>query len=99
LARAAGDSHLHAAYFVREVASLPHVKVVYKKDFYNEVLLEIKKGTASAFLAALKKNKILAGVPFSWFYPTVTNRMLLAFSELHSREDIDRLVRVMGECS
>jgi hypothetical protein len=29
----------------------------------------------------------------------VTNRVLLAFSELHSREDIDRLVRSMGECS
>jgi glycine dehydrogenase subunit 1 len=99
LQRAAGDSHLNAAYFVREVASLPHVKVVYKRNFYNEVLLEIKKGTASTFLAALKKNKILAGVPLGLFYPDVTNRVLLAFSEVHSRKDIDRLLRLMGECA
>jgi len=99
LARAASSSHLNAAYFVKKVASLPHVKVVYKRNFYNEVLLEIKKGTASAFLAVLKKNKILAGVPLDWFYPDVTNRVLLAFSEVHSREDIDRLLRLMGECA
>jgi glycine dehydrogenase subunit 1 len=99
LQRAAGDSHLNAAYFVKEVVKLPHVKVIYKRNFYNEVLLEIKNGTADAFLAALKKNKILAGVPLSWFYPAVTNRVLLAFSEVHSREDIDRLLRLMGECS
>jgi glycine dehydrogenase subunit 1 len=99
LQRAAGDSHLNAAYFVRKAASLPHVKVVYKRNFYNEVLLEIKNGTAAAFVAALKKNKILAGVPLGWFYPDVTNRVLLAFSEIHSREDIDRLISSMGECA
>jgi glycine dehydrogenase subunit 1 len=99
LQRAAGDSHLNAAYFVRQAAKLANVKVVYQRNFYNEVLLEIKKGTVDAFLAALEKHKILAGVPLSWFYPDVTDRVLLAFSELHSREDIDRLLQAMGECS
>ncbi len=69
LARAAGDCHLNAAYFVREAAKLSQVQVVYKRNFYNEVLLEITKGTAAAFLAALEKSKVLAGVPLDWFYP------------------------------
>jgi glycine dehydrogenase subunit 1 len=99
LQRAAGDCHLHAAYFVKQTAGMKHMKVVYQRNYYNEVLLEIKKGTVDAFLAALEKHKILAGVPLSWFYPAVTDRVLLAFSELHSREDIDRLLRVMGEYS
>ena len=99
LQRAAADSHLNAAYFVRGAAGLPNVDVVYKRNFYNEVLLEIKKGTAADFLAALKKNKILAGVPMDWFYPDVTHRVLLAFTEVHSRNDIDILLRVMGEYS
>jgi len=99
LALAAGDSHLHAAYFVSKAAKSRQVRIVYQKNFYNEVLLEIKKGTAEAFLTALKKNKILAGVPLNWFYPTVSNRVLLAFSEVHSREDIDRLLQAMGEYS
>jgi len=99
LARAAGASHLNAAYFVKEAASLSHVRVVYKRNFYNEVLLEIKNGTAAAFLAKLKKNKVLAGVSLGWFFPAVTNRVLLSFSEAHSREDIDRLLRLIGECA
>jgi len=99
LRRAAGDSHVHAAYFVREAAGLKQVKIVYTRNFYNEVLLEVRKGTAAAFLAALAKRNILAGVPLDWFYPAVTDRVLLAFSELHSREDIDRLLHVIGECS
>ncbi len=97
LARAAGDSHLNAAYFVRKAAGLAHVRVVYTKNFYNEVLLEIKKGAAADFLAALKKNKVLAGVSLGWFYPTVTDRVLLSFSETHSREDIDHLLQLIGE--
>jgi glycine dehydrogenase subunit 1 len=99
LLRAAGDSHLNAAYFVRQAASLPQVKVVYKRNFYNEVLVEVNKGTAAAFLAMLKKNKVLAGVSLGWFYPAVTNRVLLSFNETHSREDIDRLLRLIGECA
>jgi glycine dehydrogenase subunit 1 len=99
LARAAGDCHLNAAYFVREAAGLPQVQVVYKKNFYNEVLLEVKKKTAAAFLAALKKKKVLAGVPLDWFYPDVSRRVLLSFNETHSRKDIDRLVRLIGECA
>ncbi|MCX6558081.1 MAG: aminomethyl-transferring glycine dehydrogenase subunit GcvPA [Candidatus Aminicenantes bacterium] len=99
LALAARDSHLHAAYFVAKAAKLKRVKVVYTKNFYNEVLLEIRKGTAEAFLATLKKKKILAGVPLSWFYPAVGNRVLLAFSEVQRCADIDRLLLAMGEHS
>lgn len=97
LSRAAADCHLHASYFVREAAKLTQVRVVYERNFYNEVLLEVQKGTAASFLAALKKNKVLAGVPLDWFYPDFARRVLLAFSETHSREDIDRLLRLIGE--
>jgi glycine dehydrogenase subunit 1 len=99
LQRAAEDSHLHAAYFVKKSAGLANVHVVYERNFYNEVLLEVKKGTAADLLAALKKNKVLAGVSLGWFYPAVANRVLLSFSETHSREDIDRLLSLIGECA
>jgi len=99
LARAAADCHLHAAYFVRAAAKLTPIEVVYKRNFYNDVLLEIKKGTAAEFLAKLQKKGVLAGVSLAWFYPEVTRRVLLSFSEVHRREDIDRLLRLIGECA
>ena len=99
LARAAADSHLNAAYFVKKAAALRQVQVVYKRNFYNDVLLEVTRGTAAAFLAKLRKKKVLAGVSLGWFYPAQTKRLLLSFSEMHSREDIDRLLRLIGECA
>jgi glycine dehydrogenase subunit 1 len=98
LSRAARACHLNAAYFTRAAASqLKKIKVVYEKNFYNEVLIEVKKGTAAALAAALKKKGILAGVPLSWFDREQKGRLLIAFSETHDRQAIDRLLAALGE--
>ncbi len=99
LARAARACHLNAAYFASAVARLKQYKVVYAKNFYNEVLIEVKKGRAADFLAKLQSKGILAGVPMTWFDPAWKNRLLLAFSEVHDRKAIDRLLAAMGECA
>ena len=57
------------------------------------------KGAAAEFLAALKGKGILAGVPLTWFDPAQENRLLLAFSEVHDRKAIDRLLAAIGECA
>jgi glycine dehydrogenase subunit 1 len=97
LARAAGNCHLNAAYFVAAAARLKTVKVVYVRNFYNEVLVEVQKGSATDLLAALEKKGILAGVPLSWFDASQNNRLLLAFSETHDRKAIDLLLAAIGE--
>jgi len=99
LARAAETCHLNAAYFAAAAAELKPVAVVYPANFYNEVLIEVTKGPAADFHAALKKKGILAGVPLSWFDVKQKNRLLLAFSEVHDRQAIDRLLAAMGECA
>lgn len=99
LARAAKTCHLNAAYFAAAAARLKQIKVVYRENFFNEVLIEVKKGQAADFLAALKKKGILAGVPLTWFDPAWSNRLLLAFSEVHDRKAIDRLLAAIGECA
>lgn len=99
LARAAKTCHLNAAYFAAAASRLKQIKVVYAKNFFNEVLIEVKKGKAADFLAALKKKGILAGVPLTWFDPAWQNRLLLAFSEVHDRRAIDRLLAALGECA
>ncbi len=35
----------------------------------------------------------------TWFDPAWKNRLLLAFSEVHDRKAIDRLLAAMGECA
>jgi glycine dehydrogenase subunit 1 len=97
LSRAARACHLNAAYFARKAAEHDRIRVVHARNFYNEVLLEVKTGSAADMAAALKKKGILAGVPLSWFDPADRCRLLIAFSELHDRAAIDRLLAAIGE--
>jgi len=96
LTRAARSCHLNAAYFARSASKLKNVRVVYPRNFYNEVLVEVVKGSAAGMAAKLKKKGILAGVPLSWFDAGDTKRMLVSFSELHDRKAIDRLLAAIG---
>ncbi|MBN2347139.1 MAG: aminomethyl-transferring glycine dehydrogenase subunit GcvPA [Candidatus Aminicenantes bacterium] len=99
LARAARSCHLNAAYFAKEAAGLPGVRVVYPRNFFNEVLLEVRRGSAADLARALQEKGILAGVPLSWFDPGKEDRLLLAFSETHNRAAVDRLLAAIGDAS
>ncbi len=90
-------NHLGAAYFVKETAGFDHVAVKYNKDFYNEVVLEIKNMPADDFLKKLEGAGILGGIPLHWFYKEFENCILVNFTELHKKEDIDTLIKAIGE--
>jgi glycine dehydrogenase subunit 1 len=90
-------NHLGAAYFVKETAGFDHVAVKYTKNFYNEVVLEIKNTPVDDFLAKLEEKGVLAGIPLHWFYKEYENCVLVNFTELHKKEDIDKLVKAIGE--
>jgi glycine dehydrogenase subunit 1 len=93
----AKTNHLNTAYFVKQVSGLNHVRVKYQKDFYNEVVLELKPGHVDDFLKKLEDKKILAGIPLHWFYPDFKNAILMNFTEVHRKKDIDHLVQTIGE--
>jgi Glycine cleavage system protein P (pyridoxal-binding), N-terminal domain len=97
LTRAARACHLNAAYFARAAAGKRSFRVVYERNFFNEVLIEVMKGSASDRAAELRKQGILAGVPMAWFDARQKDRLLLAFSEVHDRAAIDRLLDALGE--
>lgn len=90
-------NHLNAAYFVREIEKMSHVSVKYRKNFFNEVVLEVKTMKVEDFLAALEKKNILAGVPLKWFYKEFETAVLVNFTEIHKKADIDNLISAIGE--
>jgi len=90
-------NHLNTAYFAQEVEKYDFIKVKYKKDFFNELVLELTGINSDEFLAKLKTNKMLAGIPLKWFYKTSDNLILINFTEMHNKEDIDLLVKEIGE--
>jgi glycine dehydrogenase subunit 1 len=99
LARAARSCHLNAAYFANSAAHQKRVRVVYPRNFFNEVLIEVARGSAADLIGRLKEKGILAGVPLSWFAPRDTRRLLVSFSELHDRAAVDRLLAAIGEAA
>jgi glycine dehydrogenase subunit 1 len=90
-------NHLNAAYFVKETGAFKHVNVKYKTNFFNEVVLEIKNMKADDFILKLEEKGILAGIPLKWFLKEYDSAVLVNFTEVHRKADIDRLIAAIGE--
>ena len=94
-------NHLNAAYFVKEIARFHHVDIKYKKNFFNEVVLVVKHMAVEDFIDKLEKKGILVGVPLKWFFKDKAYEpaILVNFTELHKKPDIDSLIGAIGELS
>ncbi|MCP5052509.1 MAG: aminomethyl-transferring glycine dehydrogenase subunit GcvPA [bacterium] len=90
-------NHLNAAYFVNEMENFDHVNIKYKTNFFNEVVLDIKSIPVEEFLEKLESKGILAGIPLKWFYKEHESAVLINFTELHKKAEIDALVSAIGE--
>jgi len=97
LAEISRINHLNTAYFVQKISTLDKVDIKYKKDFFNEIVLEVKNIKAKEFLSILEEKKIIAGIPLIWFFPELENSLLINFTEMHSKADIDNLVMAIEE--
>ena len=97
LQKIAKANHLNAAYFVKEIAKFTHVNIAYKKNFFNEVVLEVRNKSADAFISELEDKGILVGVPLKWFHKDFETAVLINFTELHRKKDIDTLISAIGE--
>ncbi len=90
-------NHLNTAYFVKEIAKFNHVEIKYEKNIFNEVVMEIKNMPVDDFQAKLEAKGILPGIPLKWFLKEFETALLINFTEMHTKEDIDALVSAVGE--
>jgi len=97
LMKIAKTNHLNTAYFTKEIEKFSHVSIKYKSNFFNEVVLEIKNIPVDDFFKKSEAHHILAGVPLKWFYKDYENAVLVNFTELHKKADIDTFIRAIGE--
>lgn len=96
LQKIAKANHLNTAYFVKEIAKFKHVNIKYKKNFFNEVVLEVKSKSAEDFITEMENKGILVGVPLKWFHKDYEKAVLINFTELHKKKDIDTLINAIG---
>jgi glycine cleavage system pyridoxal-binding protein P len=92
-------NHLNTAYFVKEIAKFNHVSGKHTKNLYNEVVLKVKNMPVEDFLGKLEEKGILVGIPLKWFHQLkgYESAVLINFTELHNKQDIDTLIAAIGE--
>lgn len=86
-------SHSKARYFIDEVNKSGQARIVNDRVF-NEVVVEVEN-LEEKYQEALYR-KILPGIKLSRFFPEQKNRLLVAFTEKRSRQEIDSLLKVLG---
>lgn len=89
----AKQCHAKAHYLRTQLAALgtlsdPHPGAV----VFNEFAVRVNSGTAASVLSALEKRGILAGVDLGQFEKNDADKILIAVTEQHTREDLDRLI-------
>ncbi|HSQ26741.1 MAG TPA: aminomethyl-transferring glycine dehydrogenase subunit GcvPA [Anaerolineales bacterium] len=85
-----------AHFAAKEIDKLDGYKVVGKRPFFNEFVVQCPKPVAEINQALLKKG-ILGGYDLENDYPNAKNQMLVCVTEMNSRDQIERLVQALKE--
>lgn len=85
-----------AHYAKKKLLEIDGIEMVYPSYFFNEFVIKLKKPAKIVF-EALKEKGILAGIPLEKFFPEREKELLLAFTEMNSKEDINFLAKNMRE--
>ncbi|MCS7201242.1 MAG: aminomethyl-transferring glycine dehydrogenase subunit GcvPA [Dictyoglomus sp.] len=80
----------------RLLESINTLELTYPSYFFNEFVIKLNKPVKTVY-QALKDKKILAGIPLEKFFPERDKELLLAFTEMNTKEEIDYLVKSMKE--
>jgi glycine dehydrogenase subunit 1 len=78
-----------AAYLRERLAGIASVTLPFSAPVYNEFVVRTPYAAAE-ILSDLEHEKILGGIPLSQFYPEQVNDFIVAVTELHTREQLDR---------
>ena len=87
----AGQNLAKARYALAEFEKLPGVRRAFTAPFFNEVTLEFPR-SVRMINHELKRERIIGPLPLGPYFPEQTKRGLLCVTEVHSRQDVDRLV-------
>jgi len=87
-----------AHYAAQELGKIKGYRIAHKEPFFHEFTLVCPK-PASDINANLLEHGILGGYDLGQDYPALKDHMLVAVTEMNSKEDIDTLVQVLSEVS
>ena len=87
-----------AHYAAQELSKLPGMGLCFSEPFFHEFALCVGRPVAEVN-EHLLEHGILGGYDLGQDYPALKDHMLVAVTEMNSKEDIDALVEVLAEVS
>lgn len=84
-----------AAYLRGKLREIASVELPFDGPIYNEFVVRTPM-KASTLLAELEQSKILGGIALGRFFEGHDNDILVAVTELHTREHLDQFVAALG---
>ena len=83
------------AYLREKLSAISTVTIAFRGPVYNEFMVRTPF-PATEILRDLEHEKVLGGIPLGDFYADHDNDFLVAVTELHSREQLDRFASVLS---
>jgi len=87
-----------AHYAASEIAKVPGFKVIQDDEFFNEFMVKCDR-SVEEINQHLLDHGILGGFDLGTVYPSLENHMLIAVTEVNSKDEIDLLCNVLQETS
>jgi glycine dehydrogenase subunit 1 len=82
-----------ARYLRKRLSAISGLELCYESaPWFNEFCVRVRSGTAQQTLARLEAQGILGGVDVGTLDKRYADRILIAVTEQHTREDLDRLI-------
>jgi glycine dehydrogenase subunit 1 len=95
LRQVAEQSYHKAHYAAAEIAKLPGYALAFDGPFFNEFV--VRGPSLEKVQAACRKAGIIGGYDLGQVYPDLADCLLFCCTEMNTREEIDRLVEVLGQ--
>jgi glycine dehydrogenase subunit 1 len=93
----AGQRCLNAAHYLRAgIEKLDAFEVPYAAPVFNELVVRSKDPDAAEVLGGLAERDIIGGIDLGRFRDEWRKDLLVAVTELHTREDLDRLLDALA---
>ncbi|MDG5788715.1 aminomethyl-transferring glycine dehydrogenase subunit GcvPA [Evansella sp. AB-P1] len=87
--------NVQKAHYAKEQLRKQGIEIVYESPTFNEFVIKVTKSVKEVNKELLKE-KIIGGYDLSRDYPEKDNMMLVAVTELRTKEEIDQFVSVLG---
>jgi glycine dehydrogenase subunit 1 len=85
-----------AEYLAGKIGDLEGYRTISRPPTFNELAVEVRGSDARALCGALSDQGIIAGLDLGRYQPERAGQLLLAVTEKHTRQDLDRLVTALA---